>query len=255
MGGSRGGGAGKRTGHTVSCFEGRNSATVSSLYSLCRWGRRDLAALADLPGIASFMLPKTECVDDLQEFRAALGRAGAPDRMGIWCLIETPLGVLNAASIAEIGKDAFGLQAIGVGTNDLTKDMQCAALPDRTPLLFALSSIVTAAKAYGLTCLDGVFNNTSDLAGFTREALQARALGFDGKTLIHPNTVAACHDAFAPTAEELLWAERVVEAVAAAQALGDGVTTVDGHLVEGLHAQQARRVLANAAASQRQAAI
>lgn len=194
------------------------------------------------------MVPKTESIDDVQEFRAALGRAGAPDRMGIWCLIETPLGVLNAPSIAEAGKTAFGVQAIGVGTNDLTKEMQCTAVPGRAPLAFALSTIVTSAKAYGLTVLDGVFNNTSDLEGFTVEARQARDLGFDGKTLIHPNTVAACHAAFAPTEAEIVWAERVVEAMAAAKAVGEGVSTVDGQLIEELHAVQARRVLAKAAA-------
>ncbi len=194
------------------------------------------------------MLPKTECIDDVQEFRLALGRAGAPDRMGIWCLIETPLGVLNAPSIAEAGKEAFGVQAIGVGTNDLTKDMQCAVLPDRSPLAFALSTIVTAGKAYGLTVLDGVFNNTADLQGFAAEARQARDMGFDGKTLIHPNTVQACHEAFAPTEAEVVWAERVVDAMAAAQAAGEGVSTVDGQLIEELHAVQARRVLAKAAA-------
>ena len=194
------------------------------------------------------MLPKTESIDDVQEFRLALGRAGAPDRMGIWCLIETPLGVLNAPSIAEAGKSAFGVQAIGVGTNDLTKDMQCAVTPDRAPLMFALSTIVTAGKAYGLTVLDGVFNNTNDPQGFAAEARQARDLGFDGKTLIHPGTVDACHQAFAPSQAEIIWAERVVEAMAAAHAIGEGVSTVDGQLVEELHAVQARRVLAKAAA-------
>lgn len=192
------------------------------------------------------MLPKTESVEDLRELRHALERAGAREGVGMWCLIETPLGVLNAADIAEVGAEAFGLQALGVGTNDLSKELRCGAVPGRAPLLHALSTVVTAARAFGVSVLDGVYNNTRDTEGFLAEAQQARALGFDGKTLIHPGTVPLAHAAFAPTEAEVQWAQRVIDAVAAAASAGDGVTTVDGQLVEELHAEQARGVLAQA---------
>lgn len=211
-----------------------------------RWGPRDLAALADLPAVQGIMLPKASSVEDVRSFREAMTRAGAVDGLPMWCLIETPRGVLNASAIAEVGAESFGVTALGVGTNDLTKELGCAALQGRAPLLTALSTVVMAARAFGLSVVDGVYNDTSNAAGFAAEALQARQLGFDGKCLIHPGTVQACNAAFSPSDEEVAWAKAVVEAWQGQD--HGGVVTVQGALVEALHVAQAEATLLRASA-------
>jgi len=214
------------------------------------WGRRErllrvssarcdadfaLAESLDLDGI---LLPK---VEDAATVRAAAARSRHP----IWCMIETPLGVLRAAEIAGASDRLAGLVA---GTNDLTKELRARHMPDRAPLLTALSLLLLAARAHGLAALDGVHLGLDDPAGFEASCHQGLALGFDGKTLVHPSTIAAANRIFAPAPEDIARARRVVEAWGQARAAGKGVARIDGAMVEQLHVDEAERLLALAEA-------
>jgi citrate lyase subunit beta/citryl-CoA lyase len=187
------------------------------------------------------VLPKVENADTVQQCVDLLGDAQA---VRIWAMIETPLGVLNADRIA--GAHAR-MQCLVAGTADLTKDLHAQHTPDRTPMLYSLSRIVLAARAFGLVALDGVHLDLSDDEGFGKSCAQGRAMGFDGKTLIHPRTIGAANEAFSPSEAELVSAQRVIEAHRAAMARGSGVVLLDGRLIESLHVQDALRIQAIAA--------
>ena len=205
------------------------------------WGLADLRSLAALPSglVDAVALPKVESPMEVAAVRRVLAA-----EMPLWCMVETPRGVLAAAEIARAG----GVTARVAGTSDLSKDLRVRPHPERLPLLHALSHLVLAARAAGVAVLDGVCLDLDDDAAFERESLQGVALGFDGKTLIHPKTIAAANRLFGPSPEELASAARVVEAGERALAAGLGVVVVDGRLVENLHVEAARRLLAQAAA-------
>jgi len=166
----------------------------------------------------------------------------------IWCMIETPLGVLRAAEIAAASDRLAGFIA---GTNDLTKDLRARHTPDRAPLLTALSLMVLAARAYGLAVIDGVHLDLEDLAGFEAACRQGVELGFDGKSLVHPNSISAANRIFGPAPEEIAQARRIVAGWAEARAQGLGVVRIDGAMVEQLHVDAANRLLALAEAIER----
>ena len=214
------------------------------------WGRRErilrlssatcdadyaLAESLDLDGI---LLPK---VEDPDVVRAAAARSRHP----LWCMIETPLGILRAADIAAASDRLAGFVA---GTNDLTKDLRARHVPDRAPLLTALSLLLLAARAHGLAALDGVHLALDDLAGFEASCRQGVELGFDGKTLVHPSTIEAANRIFAPAAAEVARARAIVAAWADARAAGKGVARIEGAMVEQLHVDEAERVIALAEA-------
>ena len=199
------------------------------------WAADDLAAVAHAP-VDAVLLPKVESAETVTTALAALGPAPP-----VWCMLETPRGILNAASIAGASPR---VGALVMGTSDLTKDLHARPTRDRLPLLTSLELCVLAARAAGITALDGVHLDLDDGAGFAAACRQAADLGFDGKTLIHPRQVAAANEAFAPTAGEAEWARRVIAAHAEATAAGRGVLVLDGRLVENLHVDDARRVLA-----------
>lgn len=205
-----------------------------------RWGRADLEAarLSMANGIA---LPKVESAKDVH---AALEILGDGPQM-LWCMIETPKGVMKADEIAASSTRLAGLI---LGTSDLAKDLRSAHTADRLPLLYSLSRVLLAARANGLACLDGVHLDLEDDAGFERACAQGREMGFDGKTLIHPKTIETANRIFAPSAEEVAKAQKIVAAFEAARAEGKGVVVVDGRLVEALHVEEAKRLLALAAA-------
>ncbi len=203
------------------------------------WGRDDLEAAAGT-GAHALLLPK---VERPEQVRAVEGQI--PEGMAIWCMVETPLGVLNAK---EIAASSPRLGALVMGTSDLAKDLRALHVPGRAPLLTSLGLCLLAARAYGLAALDGVHLDLDDEAGFRDSCRQGREMGFDGKTLIHPKTVEAANAAFGPTEAELAWARRIVAAHAEAAAKGQGVAVVDGKLVENLHAEEARRLVALAEA-------
>jgi citrate lyase subunit beta / citryl-CoA lyase len=161
------------------------------------------------------------------------------------CMLETPRGILNAASIATASPR---VAALVMGTSDLTKDLHARATRERIPLLTSLQLCVLAARAAGITALDGVHLDLDDDAGFAAACRQAADFGFDGKTLIHPKQVATANEVFAPAASDVDWARRVIAAHADAVAGGRGVVVLDGRLIENLHVDDARRVLALAEA-------
>jgi len=203
------------------------------------WGAEDLAAVARA-GADAVLLPKVESGAEVQAAAAALAAAGAPAGLPLWAMIETPRGVLRAAEIAA----APGLACLVAGTSDLVKELGARHTPGRGEVLTALSLLVLAARAHGLACLDGVHLDLDDEAGFEAACRQGRDLGFDGKTLIHPKTLAVANRAFGPDQAELEQARRIMVAHAEAQSFGQGVVVVDGRLVEALHVEAARRRLA-----------
>ena len=204
------------------------------------WGQADLeAAVAMRPH--AILLPKVSSPDDFKAAEAALDAGGGETR--IWAMMETPLGVLNARDIAAAGGR---LEGFVLGTNDLAKDLQAEQVSGRAPLVPALAQCLLAARAHGLVCVDGVYNAFRDEDGLRAECLQGRAMGFDGKTLIHPAQLAVANEVFAPDAEALDLARRQVEAFETAEAEGKGVAVLDGRIVENLHVETARRVLAKA---------
>jgi citrate lyase subunit beta/citryl-CoA lyase len=208
------------------------------------WGRDDLAAAA-VSGADAVLLPKVESAAAIHEVLGALDAAGAPPRLGLWAMLETPRGVLRAEAIAAASSR---LTALVMGTSDLTKDLHARHTLDRLPLVTSLGLCVLAARAHGLAALDGVHLDLDDEAGFLAACRQAAAMGFDGKTLIHPKTIAAANEAFAPSPDEVARAQRIIDAHADAVAHGQGVVVVDGRLVESLHVEDAHRVVALAAA-------
>ena len=202
------------------------------------WGRADLEAIAGA-GADAILIPKVESADDVHAALAVLDAAGAPAALGLWCMMEAPLAILDAKAIAEASPR---LAALVMGTSDLAKDLGAAHTADRAPLLTALSLCILAARAHGLAALDGVHLDLADDEGFAAACRQGRDLGFDGKTLIHPKTLATANRVFSPSEDDLDWARRIVEAHAAAKAQGKGVVLVDGKLIENLHVDAARRL-------------
>jgi len=205
------------------------------------WGKADLDA-ADAMPLDAVLLPKVESAEQVGETAARLR-----SRLPIWCMIETPRGVLAAAEIAA----APGVAALVMGTSDLTKDLQARDVPDRLPLLTSLQLVLLAARARGLIALDGVHLDLADDAGFAAACAQGRALGFDGKTLIHPKQIAPANAAFAPSDDELTQARRIIAAHEAALAAGKGIAVVDGRMIENLHVEMARHTVALAEAISR----
>jgi citrate lyase subunit beta / citryl-CoA lyase len=204
------------------------------------WGHGDLAIAATLP-IQAVLLPKVESAERVNLTGSMLEALGARPDLQLWCMLETPLGILEARAIAAAGPR---LAALVMGTADLTKDLRAATTRDRLPLLTALGLVLLAARAYGLAALDGVHLDLKDDEGFLAACRQGRELGFDGKTLIHPKQIAAANAAFAPSPEEVAWSRRIIAAHAAATAAGKGVVLVEGRLVENLHVENARRLVA-----------
>jgi citrate lyase subunit beta/citryl-CoA lyase len=208
------------------------------------WGHADLAAAARA-GADGVLIPKVESADMVRQALAVLDQAGAPAELPLWCMMETPRGMLHAAAIAAASPRLAGLV---MGTSDLAKELQAAHTPLRLPLLTALGLCLLAARAYGLALLDGVYLDLQDVAGFVAACRQGAELGFDGKTLIHPRQIEPANRAFAPVADEIARAERIIAAHEAALRQGQGVAVVDGQLIENLHVAEARRQVELAAA-------
>ena len=208
------------------------------------WQAADLAAAAR-SGADGVLLPKVEGAGEIVAADAALEAAGAPEGLALWTMIETPRAVLRVAEIAAAHPRLAGLVA---GTSDLVKDLHARHTPDRTEVLVSLSLVVLAARAEGLAALDGVHLELGDDEGFERACAQGRALGFDGKTLVHPRQIAGANRAFAPSPEEVDWSRRVIDAHARALVMGSGVVVLEGRLIEALHVENARRIVALAVA-------
>ncbi|MEK9838251.1 MAG: CoA ester lyase [Ilumatobacter sp.] len=207
------------------------------------WGADDLAAAAT-SGAQAVVIPKIESVDELDAVVTHLDAAGAPANLGVWAMVETPTAIADIRSIAAHPR----VPVLVMGTNDLLKELRAEAGANREALVPHLAAALLGAREAGKVILDGVYNDVRDPDGFLAEAEQGRRLGFDGKTLIHPSQVDPANDTWAPSAEAVDHAERVIAAFEAAEAEGRGVITVDGRMIENLHVDNARRVLATARA-------
>jgi citrate lyase subunit beta/citryl-CoA lyase len=209
------------------------------------YGPADFAAAVEAKPDA-ILIPKVESAEDLQHARK---NAPADCKLALWAMIETPLAILNLKEIAQAAASAeLPLTCFVLGTNDLIKATRVQVQADRLPLVAWLSQTVAAARAFGITVVDGVYNALSDEAGFRAECQQGRALGMDGKTLIHPNQIAACNEVFSPSADEVAAAKKIVDAFALPENRGKGAISLDGRMVELLHADIARQTLAIAEA-------
>jgi citrate lyase subunit beta/citryl-CoA lyase len=204
------------------------------------WGEDDLLAVAGSKADA-VCLPKVESAAQVHAVANALNNLRVRTDMTIWAMLETPLGILNAASIAAAHPR---LNVLVMGTSDLAKDLRVPHTPDRLGLLASLGASVLAARAYGLDILDGVHLDITDSSGFHAICEQGRKLGFDGKTLIHPSQIDAANSVFGPSEAAIEHAQRTLAVWNEAQREGKGVALLDGRLVENLHADDARRVLA-----------
>jgi len=202
------------------------------------WGREDAEAMKDAEADA-FLLPKVSSAADVEALAAIIGK----DK-DIWAMIETPMGVMKAEEIAAHPQ----MKGFVAGTNDLAKELNCRFRADRLPMITSLSMMLLAAKAHGIVAIDGVYNQFKDDEGLAAECAQGRDMGFEGKTLIHPAQVAVCNEAFSPSAEEIDLAERQIAAFEETEASGQGVAVVDGKIVENLHVETARKILALAEA-------
>ncbi|HLN08941.1 MAG TPA: CoA ester lyase, partial [Xanthobacteraceae bacterium] len=207
------------------------------------WGADDLAAAAAARPDA-ILVPKVSSPGDLEALGHRLDALGADPGIRIWAMMETPLAVLNAGAIAAAARvPRTRLAGFVMGTNDLAKDTRAKILPGRAPMIAWLMTCVAATRAFGLDILDGVFNDIGNAAGFARECAEARDMGFDGKTLIHPSQVEPCNVAFSPAAEEVDDARRIIAAFDLPENRGKGVVKLDGRMVERLHAEAARRTV------------
>ncbi|MER8902867.1 CoA ester lyase [Mesorhizobium sp. M0514] len=212
------------------------------------WGNDDLLAAAKFvpDGI---LLSKVATPRDILEVGDVLDDNFAPDSVKLWAMIETPKAILNIGAIAELGRDpASRLVCFVAGTNDLVKETGILATPDRRYLVPWLMQMVLAARAGSIDMLDGVSNDFRDLDAFARECTEAAAMGFDGKTLIHPAQIETTNRAFAPAPEALAEARAVKDAFALPENAGKGVIALNGRMVERLHLAQAEKLLAKAAA-------
>jgi citrate lyase subunit beta / citryl-CoA lyase len=214
-----------------------------------QWGADDLtAAVRARPD--AILVPKVSSAAQLVAIGRHLTDLEADQTIRVWAMMETPLAMLNAAAIAAARNAATRLAAFVMGTNDLAKETRAQIIPGRAPMLPWLMTCVAAARAHAIDILDGVYNNLADMEGFARECQQARELGFDGKTLIHPNQVTPCNAAFSPSEEEVTQARKIIAAFALPENRDKGVVQIDGRMVERMHADMAQRIVAIAEAIQ-----
>lgn len=207
------------------------------------WGADDIKAAVGA-GPDAILVPKVSTGAEVGVLSDLMDQAGAPGSMKLWVMMETPLAVLNAQEIAAtIKEEGCRLCAFVMGTNDLVKETYAALTQERTGLLTSLNLCVLAARAYGLTILDGVYNDIQNVKGFSAMCLQGAELGFDGKTLIHPSQLGPCNEIFGPSADEIEWSREVIAAFAAPENKGKGVLKVDGRMTEILHRDIAKRVV------------
>jgi citrate lyase subunit beta/citryl-CoA lyase len=208
------------------------------------WGYDDLVAVAKA-GSDAVLLPKVESAEMVRQAESVLESHGAPSHLAIWCMMETPRAMLHAEAIADASPRLGGLV---MGTSDLAKDLQAQHTAMRLPLITSLGLCMLAARAARVAILDGVYLDLNDEEGFVDSCRQGAELGFDGKTLIHPKQIEAANEVFGPSEEELRLSRRIIDAYAAAEAEGKGVVVVDGKLIEKLHVDHAKRVVALAKA-------
>jgi citrate lyase subunit beta/citryl-CoA lyase len=215
------------------------------------WWIEDLRAIGGAKPHA-ILVPKVSNPDQLDDVSERLIDEHADHAIRLWAMMETPLAVLRAETIAAAAKDTR-LVAFVMGTNDLAKETRTRIMPGRAGMLPWLMTCVAAARAHGVEIIDGVYNDLGNAEGFAQECTQARDLGFDGKTLIHPGQIDPCNAAFSPSADEVAQARKIIAAFEQPQNHDKGVIQLDGRMVERLHADMARRTVAIAEAIARPA--
>jgi citrate lyase subunit beta/citryl-CoA lyase len=208
------------------------------------WGAEDLAAAA-AAGPDAILVPKVNDAADVAAYNNAI--AAAPASTQLWAMIETCRCLFNLPQIAEASTSSRMTTWV-MGTNDLAKEMRARQTPDRAPFHAALSLSVAAARLYGLTILDGVYNDIDNEEGLSAICEQGVDFGFDGKTLIHPKQVEICNRIFSPSEAEVAWAKAVIAAFALPENQGKGAIRVEGRMAELLHLVQAESLVAVAAA-------
>jgi citrate lyase subunit beta/citryl-CoA lyase len=200
------------------------------------WHDDDIVAAA-AAGPHVVLVPKVNSAEEVHQLVAALEAAGAPEKTKLWAMVETPIGMLNALSIAQASPRLTGFV---MGTNDLVKELYAEHVPGRQPVITGLGLALLAARAAGIVIIDGVYNDVKNLEGFHAECEQGRQMGFDGKTLIHPGQVEGANAAFAPDDKAVADARGLIDAFESA---AGGVVTYNGRMVENLHVESARRTL------------
>jgi citrate lyase subunit beta/citryl-CoA lyase len=212
------------------------------------WHADDLAAAAHA-GPDAVLIPKIGRVDQLEMIGQRLLDMKTDHKTRVWAMIETPEAIFNINALAAVAHDSEArLAGFVMGTNDLAKETRARLLPGRAPMLSWLATCLLAAHAHGIDILDGVYNNLSDAKGFEEECIQARDMGFDGKTLVHPNQIEPCNAVFSPGADEVAHARKLIAAFDLPENKDKGVVQVEGRMVERMHAEMARRTVAIAEA-------
>ena len=201
-----------------------------------KWGEQDVAAVANLP-IQAILVPKVSEIRDISRVVDLLNRLGS--ELPIWIMVETPLAIININELARQPR----VTALVMGTSDLVVDLCAEHLEERQNISYALQRSIIAARAFGNKILDGVHLDFRDLDSLRNVCRLGKSMGFDGKTLIHPDQIPVANDAFSPSEAELDKAKRVIDAWRSAQTRGSGVVEVDGTLVESLHVEEAKRLI------------
>lgn len=217
---------------------GRRTVTIRVNGIGTEWHDGDIVA-ASQAGPTAIVVPKVGSAAEVHGLVAAMEKAGAPDHTKLWAMVETPVAILSAL---EIARSSERLGAFVLGTNDLVKELYAEHVPGRAPLLPSLHTALLAGRAAGIAVIDGVYNDVKDAEGFLAECEQGRQMGFDGKTLVHPDQVEGANAAFAPSEQAVADAEGLIAAFE--EGRGAGVVTYNGKMVEALHVESARRTLA-----------
>jgi len=218
---------------------GKRELTIRCNALATPWGQADVAAAAKAC-VSAVVIPKINSVAEVNEVSAALDAAGAPKEMMIWAMIETPTAIFDCREIAAHPR----VPVLIMGTNDLAKELRAAQVPGRAPLYPSLHTALLAAREAGKTILDGVYNDIKNADGFRAECEQGAEMGFDGKTLIHPDQVGVANDVWSPSEAEVEHARKVIAAFDEALAAGKGVVQLDGRMIENLHVANAQRAIA-----------
>jgi citrate lyase subunit beta / citryl-CoA lyase len=208
------------------------------------WHADDLAAAAGAAPDA-ILMPKISTVDQVERIGQRLLDMRADLKTRLWAMIETPTAIFNILLLAAKARDSeTRLDGFVMGTNDLAKETRARIVPGRAPMLSWLARCLLAAHAHGLDILDGVYNDIGNAEGFARECAEARDMGFDGKTIIHPSQIETANAVFAPSLEEVAQAKKILAAFNDPENVGKGVIALDGRMVERLHAVMAQRTVA-----------
>ncbi|HET7446797.1 MAG TPA: CoA ester lyase [Methyloceanibacter sp.] len=207
------------------------------------WGTEDILAACEAEPDA-ILVPKVVHPGDVISVAKILQGVHAPEKIRLWAMMETPMAILNARTIAATAVyEENRLCCLVMGTNDLIKESRARALHDRFAVVPWLAMTLVAARAYRLDIIDGVYNEFRDEMGLREECERGRTLGMDGKTLIHPSQVGPCNQIFSPTEEEVDWSRKIIEAFHQPENRQKGVIVVEGRMVERLHLGMAERTV------------